>query len=178
MATFYIAFYEPYLSAYGAIKTNRGELYIGLLATPGPLYSFSYNTNTENTFHRETTLYGGVHRVDRVPGFLSSRPNWIPPPPHSQASVAPPLAWEGVGGPNSDEGMDTLELKVQYNPSTVVPLPKKGIKIRSSSSCLVKAMFLNPILILLPSKARWCHAKLHYNLTLFTTLTLFILFST
>ncbi len=29
------------------------------------------------------------HRVYRVPGFLSSRPNWVPPTP--QASVAPPL---------------------------------------------------------------------------------------
>ncbi len=33
-----------------------------------------------------------MHRVDDiVPGFLSSRPNWLPPlPPHLQASVAPP----------------------------------------------------------------------------------------
>jgi hypothetical protein len=48
-------------------------------------------------------------RVYRVPGFLSSRPNWVP---HKQANVAPPF-WvqEGVthslageqelGGPNS-----------------------------------------------------------------------------
>ena len=31
-----------------------------------------------------------IHRVDRVPGFLSSRPNWVCPPRHPQASVAPP----------------------------------------------------------------------------------------
>jgi hypothetical protein len=40
-----------------------------------------------------------------------------PPPPHPQASVSPPLvpgggthslAGEGVGGPNSDEGTDTV----------------------------------------------------------------------
>ncbi len=30
------------------------------------------------------------HRVDRVPGFLFSCPNWLPPPPYPQASVAPP----------------------------------------------------------------------------------------
>jgi hypothetical protein len=46
-----------------------------------------------------------------------------------QASVAPPplgprgethmLAWEVVGGPNYDEGTDTLVLNVQY---TIIPL--------------------------------------------------------
>jgi hypothetical protein len=50
----------------------------------------------------------GLCRVDGVPGFLSSRPNWLPPPPHPQVSVAPPfgprgrgtysLGGEGVGG--------------------------------------------------------------------------------
>jgi hypothetical protein len=59
-------------------------------------------------------------RVDRVPGFLSSRQNWVPPPPHLQASVVPPppppfgsggthsIAGAGVGVPNSDEGTDTV----------------------------------------------------------------------
>jgi hypothetical protein len=42
------------------------------------------------------------HRVDRVLGFFSSRPNWrirTPPPSPSrpQASVSPPFGW-GVGG--------------------------------------------------------------------------------
>ncbi len=31
-----------------------------------------------------------MHRVDKVPSFLSSGPNWDPPPPHTQASVYPP----------------------------------------------------------------------------------------
>ncbi len=57
------------------------------------------------------------HRVHRM------RPNWVPPPPQPQASAAPPppldpreethsLAGEGVGGPKSDEGTDTLVLYI------------------------------------------------------------------
>jgi hypothetical protein len=60
-----------------------------------------------------------AHRVGRVPGFLSSRPNWLPPPPHSHVSVAPlplvlgggthSLAGEGAGEQiHSDDGTDTL----------------------------------------------------------------------
>ncbi len=30
------------------------------------------------------------HKVDRMLGFFSSRPNWDPPLPHTQASVFPP----------------------------------------------------------------------------------------
>jgi hypothetical protein len=42
---------------------------------------------------------GLKHRVDKVPGFLSSRPNWVHPPPHPQSSVAPPPPpWLGGGG--------------------------------------------------------------------------------
>jgi hypothetical protein len=73
------------------------------------------------------TLFGigwRYNRVDRVLGFFSSRPNWDPPPsppPHPQASVPPfgsrggghtRLRERGVGGPNFDEGTDTVELKV------------------------------------------------------------------
>jgi hypothetical protein len=55
------------------------------------------------------------HRVDRVPGY-NSRPNWLPPPPNPQASVAPPLfpggthslSVEEARGANSDEGTDVL----------------------------------------------------------------------
>ncbi len=38
------------------------------------------------------------HRVDRVPWFLTSRPNWLPLPPHLQASVAPPPFGSGRRG--------------------------------------------------------------------------------
>jgi hypothetical protein len=71
------------------------------------------------------------HTEERVPGFLSSRLNWVPPLPHPQgivARLAPPLfvskgrhtRWwgGGCGGPNSDEGINTLILYVYYNPST------------------------------------------------------------
>jgi hypothetical protein len=39
----------------------------------------------------QTAFYsvGCMPRVDRVPGFFTSRPNWDPPPPHPQASVFP-----------------------------------------------------------------------------------------
>ncbi len=42
--------------------------------------------------------YAILHRVDRVPGFLSSRPNWLPPPPQPQASVASRPLVPGRGG--------------------------------------------------------------------------------
>ncbi len=38
-------------------------------------------------------LNGARHSVDRVPGFLSSRSNWVRPLLHPQASVAPPPLW-------------------------------------------------------------------------------------
>ncbi len=66
-----------------------------------------------------------------MPGLLSSRPHWVPPPPQPQESVAPPplgprgetlsLAGEGVGGPNSDDGTATPVLYVHYkcNPFSI-----------------------------------------------------------
>jgi hypothetical protein len=62
-------------------------------------------------------LYHRGQRVYRVPGLLSSRPNWVPPPPHLQESVVPPpldprgethSLSEGVEGINSDDGAYTL----------------------------------------------------------------------
>jgi hypothetical protein len=59
------------------------------------------------------------NRIDIMPGFLSSRPNWLPPPPHPQASVAPlPLVQGehshlrigGGEGANSEEKTGTLVL--------------------------------------------------------------------
>jgi hypothetical protein len=63
----------------------------------------------------------GAHRVDRVPGFLSSRPNWLPPPPLRKLVLHPPGS-KGAGGggvgdtlggmgareANSDEKTDPL----------------------------------------------------------------------
>jgi hypothetical protein len=44
------------------------------------------------------TLNGARHSVDRVPGFLSSRSNWIRPTPLRQASVVSPPWFRGWGG--------------------------------------------------------------------------------
>ncbi len=75
-----------------------------------------------------TTGLGGLdgcgHRVDRVQSFFSSRPNCDSPAHSTKASVYPPpsllvpgghtlLRERGWGGgPNSDEGTDTVELLV------------------------------------------------------------------
>ncbi len=52
---------------------------------------------------RSSLLRGGDetnHWVDRVPGFLSSRPNWLSSTPHPQAIVSP--------APCGSKGGDTL----------------------------------------------------------------------
>jgi hypothetical protein len=61
----------------------------------------------------------GKDRVYRVPGFPSSRPNWVRPPSPA-GECCPPLipggthslTGEGVGGPSSDEGTDTVVFEV------------------------------------------------------------------
>jgi hypothetical protein len=59
-----------------------------------------------------------VH-VRLTPDFLSSRPNWVPPPSHPwvQGGETHSLVGEGVVGPNSDEETDTLVLYAYYNSS-------------------------------------------------------------
>ncbi len=63
---------------------------------------------------------GFYHRVDRELGFFSSRPNWGPDPLTRRRACLPPfgsgggrthsLAGDWVGGPNSNEGTDTVVL--------------------------------------------------------------------
>ena len=88
--------------------------------------SYSPEIAAEEQDHEGVKLY-------RVPDFLSSRMNWVPPLPLSQASVSPQasgmwvgggathsLAGKGVGGPNSDDWTETLVLYIillQYNPT-------------------------------------------------------------
>jgi hypothetical protein len=59
------------------------------------------------------------HRIDRVLGIFSSRPNWDSPTLHLQASLSPPPLVQRGGvhtrlrerawcGPNSDEGTDSV----------------------------------------------------------------------
>ncbi len=84
--------------------------------------------------------------VYRMPGFLSNRPNLVPPPPQSLGSVAPPLfgskggdtlaCGEGVGGPNSDEGTGTLVLYAYYKPLQCYESPPSRIICsHASGSC-------------------------------------------
>jgi hypothetical protein len=53
-----------------------------------------------------------IHRVDRVLGFFSCRPNWDPPTPLLAGGGG------GMGGPDSDEGTDhetdAVVLQVRY----------------------------------------------------------------
>ncbi len=80
------------------------------------------------TFYCFTVLLQGAARVYRVPGFLSSRSNRDPPPPHPHASVAPSpfkgprgrhtLAGEG-GNPIARVGQTLWHsVYTTYNPST------------------------------------------------------------
>ncbi len=81
------------------------------------------------------------HRVDRVLDFFSGRPNWDPHP--SPAGECPPPLWfqvgvhtilreSGRGGPNSNEGIDTMVL---------CALPTSFIYITISSKYLCDLIF-------------------------------------
>ncbi len=68
---------------------------------------YSYVQNWKKT-PRVKSKYSHIHRVYRVPGFLSSRPNWVPPPSLTSKRVYRPsldprrehsLAGGGVGDP-------------------------------------------------------------------------------
>jgi hypothetical protein len=71
------------------------------------------------------TFLGPQSRQDRVPGFLSSRPNWLPPPPHPQASVAPAFGSRG-GGTHSLPGDGGGE-----------PIPTKGQPLSVSNTLVL-----------------------------------------
>jgi hypothetical protein len=64
------------------------------------------------------------HRVDRVPGFLSSRPNWIRPPPHPQAGVAPLWIRGGLTRLREKGWADLIRMKGQtlwYSRYRIIP---------------------------------------------------------
>jgi len=52
-------------------------------------WGFAARSN-EGALSREK---GRGHRVYRVPGFPSSRPNWVAHSPHTQKCVGPPHSW-------------------------------------------------------------------------------------
>jgi hypothetical protein len=96
-------------------------------------------------------------RVDRVPGFLSSCLNWLPPPPHPQVSVAPPAPYwfhekrthllAGVGEPIRTKGQTLwysmftiISLRFEPSSSLSVKLVPAGVEISiTSASCLKTA---------------------------------------
>jgi hypothetical protein len=69
-----------------------------------------FSNSFEKLFHRSSSFQTSGAQINykphstvyvyRLPGFLTIRPNWVTPPPHQQE--------KGVGGPNSDDGTDTL----------------------------------------------------------------------
>jgi hypothetical protein len=94
-----------------------------------------------NWLYIRTRTYCMAHRVYRVPGFLPSRPNLVPPPhPLTRKRVLLPLNPLGSethslggkgGGGNADEGTNTLVLYVCYNPSPLYGNPKKELRKRA-----------------------------------------------
>ncbi len=70
--------------------------------------------------------YGWEHRVYRVPGFLSSRPNWLPRPrARKRVLPPPPLVPGGTHSLAGERARESIRTKGQtlwnsrYNPSTV-----------------------------------------------------------
>ena len=53
----------------------------------------------------------------RVPGFLSSCPNWVPPPLIRKRVLPLPFESKGVGDP-----MPTMGQKLPYSKYTIIPL--------------------------------------------------------
>ncbi len=83
---------------------------------------FSYGLKNKALSAWAWIMLSNVHRVDRVPGIPSSRPNWLPRP-YTFKRVLPPPSFvpgggthspgeEGAGGADSDEETDTLVLEV------------------------------------------------------------------
>jgi hypothetical protein len=59
--------------------------------------------------------YAYEQRVDRVTGFLSSRPNWVHPPPQTQVNMPPPPLVPGKGrtGLREREWVDPIRTSSQ-----------------------------------------------------------------
>jgi hypothetical protein len=86
----------------------------------------------------------------RVQSFLSSLRQVGSPYPLTRRRVLPPrethsLAGEGVGGPISDEGTDTLIFYVYYNPIRLLVLlaPPKEQKYKIFLRILIRREFMN-----------------------------------
>jgi hypothetical protein len=112
------------LAFYLSSWSNRNIL-SALMTSPHPLQQFFFESFLCYHYHHWTFqssllslwLFVYNHREHRVPGFLPSRPNWVPPNPSpARECCSSPLGVQGGrdtlvckgGGPNSDEGTDTL----------------------------------------------------------------------
>ncbi len=75
---------------------------------------------------------GKKHRVDRVPGFLFSRPKWLPPVLHPQAGVAPPpfvskgRRTHSLGGEGAGETIPTKGQTLWYSRYSVIHHNRPG----------------------------------------------------
>ncbi len=77
------------------------------------------------------------HRVDRVPGFLSSLSNWLPPPPPASECCPPPFGSKGgdtlaygrggQGGPVQTKGQT---LWYFWYTTSIIPLRLEGSSLR------------------------------------------------
>ncbi len=117
-------FYLKIVAASEIIRINRKKRQTEIFQFSSYSVKFKAGFGITRSFPggSDLNLASGNHRVERVLGIFSTRPNWDAPS-HPQASVSPPLvpggntlAWvEGVGGPNSDVGTDTVVLVVHCN---------------------------------------------------------------
>ncbi len=68
-------------------------------------------------------VWSGPQSIYRVPGFLTSRRNWVPSPPHPQGSVAP-LSFGSKGGETlaCGEGWRTEFRRRDRHSGNIIPL--------------------------------------------------------
>ncbi len=76
--------------------------------------------------------------VFRVPGFLHSRPDWVPPHPHPQESVAPLWVQGGShtrirgGGGGGGALIPTMRQTLCYSRYAIIPLDSASIYIKKT----------------------------------------------
>ncbi len=107
-----------------------------------------------------------------MPGFLSSCPNWLPPPPYPPASVPLPFFGSGGGGAHSLVGggggpTQTKEQKLWYSRYSIIPL-----RCRDNRTKDPYLYFLSRIMFLCKKEIRH-HSVATKRPSLFKTKTIF-----